>query len=272
MEILKENWLIPVMVFLVMVILWAYGQSKKFKSGWARPLILICTVLILGLAGTHMYKIINKADIDGQKIRDKELTFLAAAMQTLGDELGKNRRNSKILLITYEPTEFNKLQTRQDLVVSALNQGLAGRGEIGAVVHPKHEAFADAVEESMITAEMLNEVIAENPGHQIILSMVGLPHDYQEMDLWKADVEDDARPRLALHLQSVYELQGAIAADFIAAAVIYKPGYRFQIDGPPAPELYTDAFAERYLLVTPHNVEELAETHENMFFIPEEEE
>jgi hypothetical protein len=271
MELLQEYWLYAVMVFLALVMLWAQGQSKKFKSSWARPLVVACTLFILALAATQVFKALTRDQREGDRIRENEYAYLAAAMQTLGDEFGSNHPGAKILVINSEPTEFNKLQVQQDVIINSLQLGLNGRGKLGSIVHPKYsDDITDPVEEGMITAAMLDQLIEENPQHQIVLNLVGMPHDYQDMALWT--MEEETRPKLALYRDSVFELQRAIAGGYICAAVIYKPGFRFVIDGPPAPENYSDAFAERFLLVTSNNVDDLAAEHPNMFFVQEEDE
>jgi hypothetical protein len=270
MEVMEGKWLYVVMVFLAMVMLWAQGQSKKFKSSWARPLVILSTLLIVALAGTQVVRSLTQTGREGDRIRNKEFHYLSSAMQAIGDEIGSSHRGANILVVTAEPNEFNKLQARQDIVINGLNAGLRDRATVGAVVHPKYNAeITDTVEEGMVTAKMIDDLIEANVGHQIVLLMVGLPHDFQDMALWSIE-DEETRPKLALSPSSVFELRRAIAGGYIACAVAYKPGYRFDLKG-EAPELHADAFAERYLLVTPANVEELAAEHEKLFLIEEEE-
>jgi hypothetical protein len=270
MEFMEDKWLYVVMVVAAFVMLWAQGQSKKFKTAWARPVVILSTLVIVALAATQLFQSVTAPQRQGDKIRNKELFFLSSALQTLGEEIGTNHRGANILLITRQPSQFDKLQERQDVVKNGLKLGLRDRAKVGAIVHPAPpEGITDVIDDSMVTAKMIDELIANNPGHQIVLLMIDMPHDFQDMALWSMP-EDENRPKLAFAVQSVYELRRAIAAEFIAAAVTYRPGYKFDLKS-KAPELYTDAFTERYLLVTPANVDALAEEYPKLFLVEEEE-
>lgn len=273
MEVMEGKWLYLVMVVAAVVMLWAQSQSKRFKSNWARPVVVLSGLFIFALAITQVFQAMTAPQREGDRIRNREMHYLSATMQTLGEQIGTKHRGASILVVTPEPTQFDKLQARQDIVVNSLNLGLADGANVGAIVHPKPpEGMSDAVEEGMVTAAMLDAVIEANPGHQIILLNIGLPHDFHEMAFWSTKVEDGVnRPRLALGQQSVYELRRAIAAEFIACVVTYKPGYKFDINK-LAPELYNEAFDDRYLLVTPENVDALAEEYPDLFLVEEEEE
>ena len=189
--------------------------------------------------------------------------YLYAAMRVMGERLGEANAGSNILLITNRVNEYN--QERHDAILDGLKTGLAGRASIGSVVHPEPPEGGDGeeyYEEEMFTAAMMNVTIEANTEHDMVVSLLGLPFDFPEMTLW--EMEDDKRPKLGLAFASVYELQRAIEASFVGVVIAYNPSYVYDIKAQP-PEDYKEAFDQRYLLITPENVNEIAAAHPSMF-------
>lgn len=263
MEFMEGKWLFVLMFVFAIVMFWAQGQGKRYKAAWARPLAGLCGIIAVMLAGLQ---ILNDSCADDKtriEVVNKEMHYLHAAMRVLGEQLGTDHAGANILLITNKVNEYNR--ERHDAILDGLKEGLSGKAKIGRVIHPEAPEGVDAeeyYEEEMFTAEMMDKAIAENEGHDLIVSLLGLPFDFQQMGLWQ--MEDEVRPTLSLAFASVYELRRALSAGYISSVIAYNPGYVYDIKAQP-PEAYREAFDERYLLITPTNVDEIAAAHPSMF-------
>jgi hypothetical protein len=263
MEFMDGKWLYFWMIFFAIVMFWAQGQGKRFKAVWARPLAGLCGIIAVGLAILQMMSFSCQEDTIREGVVDKEMKYLYAAMRVMGEQLGEGHEGSNILLITNRVNEYN--QERHDAILDGLKSGLDGRATIGSVIHPEPPEGVNAeeyYEEEMFTAEMMNKTVADNTEHDMIVSLLGLPFDFAEMTLWQ--MEDDKRPKLGLAFASVYELQRAIKAGYVGVVIAYNPNYVYDIKAEP-PEQYREAFDQRYLLITPENVNDIAATHPSMF-------
>ncbi|MFT5129165.1 MAG: hypothetical protein ACI8W8_002787, partial [Rhodothermales bacterium] len=110
----------------------------------------------------------------------------------------------------------------------------------------------------------LDGLIAGRGDHDVIVSLLGLPENYMEMAFW--DLADDVRPKLVLTEGAVYELRRAVSADYISAVIVRNPDFR-QRRHAPAPTDYREAFDERFLLVTPRTIDDIAAAHSHLFMV-----
>jgi hypothetical protein len=250
------------MALFAAIMLWARSQSKDGRNSWAPAVATISGFLGLATAIAQVVLLLNAPEDDGG-IAERQQSYAAAAMRVLGEEIGSHHKGTKILIITPPETEWNK--PYHDLVIAGLTEGISGRCEIGQRVELGGDAeYGHAVEFGAANIDM----IIENRGdHNLIVSLLGLPHNYTEMEFW--NFEDEERPVLVLADASVYELRRAISADYISAVLVHNPDYSYSPND-RVPNDYREAFAKRYLLVTPRTVDDIA-TERPALFKPEEE-
>ena len=160
---------------------------------------------------------------------------------------------------------------RLDTIRDALKDAFANRLTIVGTVHleaPEDQDGMPPMFETMFTAEAFDEIVADNPEATLILSLVGLPMNWKEMEFWL--MEDAKRPKLVVSNGQVYELYDPIIQDYVNAVVHYNPSseYNFQDS---VPSDVTEAFKKRYLLIDADNIAKIASENEGMFYSPAEE-
>lgn len=260
------------MMFLyILMVVAAAGMlfgNHKYKSkgvAWGRPLAGACGVFALLLAiviiGAHLFNVGDKVRINS--IIEKELKYFDAKMQYLADYLEEEHGDADYLLITNEQTEYNA--ERRKVMMDALE----GLSIVTTFEVTPPEEMEEYVETDMyLTAERFDGIISRYPEADIVISMLGLPMDYAEMKLWRQkEWEDEYNrkpPSLVLVDAYVYDLKKAISAGAIAAVVQYRPDAEYKPDD-PVPSSIEEAFAKRYILITPENVDEMDQKYEGLF-------
>jgi len=99
------------------------------------------------------------------------------------------------------------------------------------------------------------------PKVDMVITTIGLPMQPGTLKFWKFD----PRPMLVIAQGNIQELKVAIQAKAVVAALAFNPTAKFESKWPP--KNLEKAFALRYLLVTPENVEQIATEHKDMFFL-----
>lgn len=216
--------------------------------------------VVIGCGIYIMTETMGSGDTD--RLIQNELKYAKATAVVLGQYLGDQFSGSKALVITSENYEKNK---RQKELVDGLKEGMGARVIIEAIGSPiveKKEGVPP--EEMMMMEEMLqaknyNELIEKHKDCELVISIIGLPHDIKKMKIWK----NDNKQKLALLFGDVFILEKAIQIGKVVAAVTYRPGVKFTEEAAPSDP--KEAFEKRYLLITPENVKEIAEKFPNIF-------
>jgi len=265
--------LIGVVMILALIGMIACAKKQRTNPN-AQPIAiaLLIVVVICGIA--ILVKTGTLGDNANEKLIQNELKFATATAIILGEELKSNYPNEKVLVVV--DRNFDK-NTRQQKLVEGLKKGL-GTAEVvtdtlvlegrkrdnppvaaapGAPPLPPEEDIMPL--EELMKASDFDAVIEKNPDCKIVVSLIGLPRDFNMMKTWNLE----NRPKIALLNADVHLLMPLIRAGYIAAVVSYCPGVKFSED--PAPNDPKAAFDLRYLMVTPKNVDELAQKHQGLF-------
>jgi hypothetical protein len=109
--------------------------------------------------------------------------------------------------------------------------------------------------EEILTAKMMDTVIAEHSDAGAIISTVGLTRDLGKMKFFKdKKAKKEARPFFLLSFgMGGQQMDKMIANDFITGVITANPQAKYDVKAPRNPE---KAFDIRYILVTKANVEQ----------------
>ena len=149
----------------------------------------------------------------------------------------------------------------------ALEDGIDGSAQIVAKESPRPPAGGGAEEEMMmyeyyLTAEAFDQMLDDHPECNMVISLMGLPYDFPEMSFWGK--EEAERQKLVVVNANLYDLRKAIMGNFIQAAVAHRPDIKYDINE-VVPDETQAAFDKRYLLITPENVNSIADKFPKMF-------
>ncbi len=271
---------IAMAVVMVLALIGMIVCAKKQEvTPAAKPAAIACMVIIVVCAFGILTTTGMFGDAGTKKIIQNELVYMKASAFIPGKHIGEKHPGAKILVLVDE----EKNNVRQAEMIEEFKKGLAGKCEIIGTECPKPlppppaegeeatppppppgpemEMMTIPIQEIM-TAQSVMEAIAKYPGTTMIVTFIGLPRDFTNMEIWYE--EDEAKKlKVAVINGEVYQLGPGIAAGQIVAAVTYNPKAKF--DESKAPSDPQAAFDKRYLMITPENLEQIAQEYPGLF-------
>ncbi len=261
--------IIAVLVMILSLIGMIVCSKKQDSVAMAKPaavglmvLVMLCAVVILMKTGVI-------GDQGTQKIIQNEFVYTKASYVTLGKFIAEKNAGAKILLIV---DKQRKNDTRSPMLLDAFKEGLAGKATISASEtpaiawpegrpQPRPEEMDMMPLQEMMTAQSFNDLMAKYPDCTLIVSFIGLPNDVENMQIWT--MEPEKRPKIALINGTYHNLKSAVVSGIVVAIVAVNPGAKFTDES--APSDIKAAFDKRYIMITPDNIEQIAQQYANMF-------
>ena len=269
-----------VMILTVFVMIWANMQYKTKGVPWGRPLAGLCGLIALVLAATAMVWHFVGGSWGNTQLRKKEEKYQYIAYKFMGEAIAKRHPGAKLLMIKYPSGAAEASLSMNKAQMDGLKEGMAGKASIlreheltmnmpgsGPGGGSMPEGMVPMMDPGMmLTADKFDEIIDNNPDCNVVLSLVGLPYDVRTMKFWEK-AKDGQAPALVLVNAHIYELKAAIKLKYITAVLQNKPEvYDWQA---PVPEDETVAFNNRFIIITPENVEETAAKYSQLFMTEE---
>ncbi len=269
-----QIFLYILMILGFMGMLWANRQFKARGVPWGRPLAALCGIFSLLMAFISIvWHSFGGGDAGNtEEIITREMRYQKVAYKFLGREIAKRHPNAKILLIRHAEDTTSKMTAAK---LDSLREGLGGQGSIASeeFVHSETDEYPEMmgpeggppgmIERELLTAEVMDRVIKENPHCNLVLSLVGLPTDKWKMEFWR--MKPEKRPPLVLANAYIYEkkVKQAIQAGFITIVLHTKPvGFNYEEEPPKEDQA---AFDKRFILITPENVDEMSQKYDRLF-------
>lgn len=276
-------------LMIVAGVLAVYGLTQERKGAeWGRPLATVAAAVALVLALFNL--IAGTGGPDVEEIRKTQQAFQKIAGEKMGRFLAANHKGEKILVLggvdyseimPEETLEKGGYDTTWKTYMEGLKKGmdddvvladvvrLAVPEEVKKAVAAMNDArTGDAppdyfmMEEGMsLDAEDYNAALAPYLDDvDVIVSLTGLPYDVENMSIW---AHEDP-PKLALvGGGSLHKLKDAIAQSYIVSVITYRPQYDFEDRS--IPKDLDEAFAKRFIMITPDNLAEMAQEHSRLF-------
>ncbi len=236
---------------------------KSTGSSHSRRVALFAALAILvtlGVRGARSFS--NALHPEGTAGTRHEREFMRMGGFYLGQYLqyaAHADERDKVLVLDF-PEDFSLVggEYSRD-VIDGLRDGLASHGllAIAAIEHP-HSANRSR---SWLTAAEFDRIVKAHPEAGIVVTLVGLPADPENVTLWA----DETPPRLVIFGGNLENLQEAIRRRFVLAAVTFVPGVRLGGRRPPDPQRLESEFFDRFLLVTPENLDMTMEIFPGLF-------
>jgi hypothetical protein len=251
---------------LALVGMVACAKKQRTNPG-AQPVAIGLLVVVVICGITILFKTGTLGQGETQRLIENELKYAQSQAYVLGKYLKETYPEATVLIVADRNYEKSN---RQQKLIDGLQEGLGGASTpvtIDTLEIPKDKKGMAPEEmdmmplEEIMTAKEFDALVKKHPHSNLIISMIGLPRDADKMKLWKK--EESKRPKIALLNGDIHNLGRAIKAGFIVAAVSYKPGVKFTED--PCPEDPEKAFEERYIIITPKNIEAIAKKYPRLF-------
>lgn len=262
-------------------------QKSKQGVEWGKPVTIAGAVVALLLALSSLF---TGGGPSSEKIREIAERYREVRGQKLGQYLSEQfDGQSAVFLMPYQPIEMK--DPHVDVFMKALEKELQGSIEITDRLVPEpppevkeqeeemrkqienmqgdEDAMSYPPEEMMygfepmqnwFTPEKLDEMLEEHMGEvDLLIAISELPEDVFSAGFWR---HPDA-PKVVLTRGSISEYYKAIKAEDVVAAIAYHPDATYEQEKPPKD--VDEAFAQRYLLITPENVDELDAQYSKLF-------
>ena len=247
-------------------VLFAYFKGTRQQKEWGTPVVAACTIIIVLLVvgkrvghkvggGPHRKEI--------ARARKMNLTYTRAKMLRLGQHLAENvEADTAVLLAPQTPTKYAR--KRVEVMQDALTEGLGGELKLIDTVSPpppegdKGE-LAGVFPEEVMTAEAFGKMLNEHPEADVIVVTSQIPYNLEETSWWKQP-PGKRRPLAVASGGMPPHTMSLMKNGDLLAVVMHNPDFRYEKDKklPEDPEV---AFQERYVLITPKNVAELADRY-----------
>lgn len=209
------------------------------------------------------------------------LTSREIALRVLGEHLAQRYPGAKALVIgnpfTQRSGQAAEIYAFEEASLRGLEQGFHSPAAIQVVYPDLRPEFLERPGSVYIdpkTTTPLSYLVAEgsfeklleaHPEHSLVVSLIGLPVRIRESRVWTSAPER----RFALVMPDwrmvggMESVRQAFRRGTIAAAVVVRPGA--PAEEPPSRTEYRPAFESRFLLVTPENIDQLLESHPQLF-------
>jgi hypothetical protein len=234
----------------------ANSQYKSKGVAWGRPVAGACGIFTVLLAISAMIGHISGHNPQADFLRDRELGYFKVKHEVLAEQLKSAYPNATVLVITNERNEYNA--ERHDAMLEAFS--ILNIGKTFEVPDPAETE--DMMMDMSITAEEFDAIMDNNSNCDLVVSTIGLPMDFTEMEFWKK--EPEGRPVLVLTEGYVYDLKPAIQHGFIGAVIQPNPDAVYDQEK-KLPKDTMEAFNDRFILITADNLEEMDKKYEHLF-------
>jgi hypothetical protein len=268
LQSLGVGGIVAVLFMVVGLIGMIVCAKKQHTVAIAKPMAVVLMIVVIVCAVVVLMKTGVVGDQGTQRIIANELTYAKAGYFMLGKQLAEKAAGSKTLILSEKARDND---TRTPELLQAFKDGAAGKLTIAAVdtptitwpagKEPKPEEMNMMPMMEMLKAKDYNDVINKYPDCTLIVSFIGLPMDVENMQIWT--MAPEKRPKLGIINCPYQNLKNAIQSGVVIAVVGMNPAAKF--DEKPAPRVPKDAFDTRYIMITPENVVQMADTHKNMF-------
>ena len=254
------------MVMTALGMLYANRQYTIRGVVWGRPLAGILGILTVGLAVAKIWMMISYPSQSHRQIIKREKRFLDSTAQLLGDYIAINYPMSKILLITDPITKQRKksYETTKEFLEKGLGSKaviMASDSPVPANIDTLNEDENFLGEEEAFTAVSFDLMTERHPHCNLVISLIGLPTDYEEMKFWST--KSEKRPKLVV-VGDPYELKNAVEAGYISAIVALNPRHNHDLEK-ELPKSYREVFHQRFLLINRENINVLADDNPGLF-------
>ncbi len=189
---------------------------------------------------------------------DNEERFQYFAYKAIGEQIAERHPGANVLVISYPPSKDPVAVGLAEARSKGLSEGLNGKARLSAVTLRTVEGVDPA---AAFTPQKFDSIIENSPMCNVVLSLAGLPPGAGGMKYWKDARKGNEVPSLVLVNVRPTGLRNAIKTGVVSAALCRREG-NGNYEGIV---LEGDTFSKQYFLITPDNVDEIAEKNEKIF-------
>lgn len=262
-------------------LLLARWRFRRTGARWGRPVATILGLVAVAMAfyaiGDAIFGWSTKAESALRAKREQQ--YVRLGYEQLGDYLASNYPHAKALVITNAPPSGP-----EQLALAALKAGVAGRLELSLASQLSDPPLPDPdsatttpppqtsgpplpavlpLPDRLLTAKDWDTLLQTHAAATMVISLAGLPLDFDKMKLWQG--LPAAHPVVVLaNVQQISLLYHAITNNRIQVVLQALPTTALD-DSQPIPDDPHAAFNRRWLLLTPAAIAAQRQAHRTLF-------
>ena len=238
--------------------------AKKQKTNPnAKTIAILCLIVVVICAGKFM---VDTGSFGGPSREMKEALasydrFNEASAQAAGELVSRKFAGKNVIVVASGGISWDKQPNK---LVDYVKKYITGATvTVKGLPYDVLENGGGMVEEYM-NAKYFNDLFKENAGTDVYVMTLSLPYDPGQMQRLSVWTQKNG-PKLVLINADVNYLGEQIQKGIIAGAVVMRPDLKQEDFEKNAPKDLKEAFAARYLLVTPENIVEMAKKYPSLF-------
>ena len=238
--------------------------AKKQKTNPnAKTIAILCLIVVVICAGKFM---VDTGSFGGPSREMKEALasydrFSEASAQAAGELVSQKFADKNVIVVASGGNSWDKQPNK---LVDYVKKYITGATvTVKGLPYDVPENGGGMVEEYM-NAKYFNDLFKENAGTDVYVMTLSLPYDPGQMQRLSVWTQKNG-PKLVLINADVNYLGEQIQKGIIAGAVVMRPDLKQEDFEKNAPKDLKEAFAGRYILITPENLVEMAKKYPSLF-------
>ncbi|MCJ8331231.1 MAG: hypothetical protein HRT89_03325 [Lentisphaeria bacterium] len=263
------KFIIPIAISAILMF-WGQMQYKTKGKDWGRPLAgifaIICCILAIS---SVLYSTLFKDQLMSKSYMDKHVQYLNISHTIFGKHVAEKQAGMKAIIIYPKPSSNEQGQKMHQASIETFKTQISGKIEIVDSYEWDSSPKTGGPEEgpgmgmeTILTAEIFEEILSDFSDYDLIISFIGLPEDFKSLKYW-AEEYDGEIPKFVLINSAAYEFKPGIMAGHFVSILHNKP-IRFDFEA-PIPKDPQVAFDARYIIITPENIQALEKEISNLF-------
>ena len=241
--------------------------AKKQKTNPnAKTIAILCLIIVVVCAGKFL---VDTGSFGGMSREMKEALacyerFSEASAQAAGELVSKKFAGKNVLIVA---SGGNAWEKQPNKLVEYTKKYINGANVTVKGLPYDTPAGDSGMMEEYMNAKYFNQLFDENKDVDVFVMTLSLPYDPSQMariKLWK----QKNPPKLVLINADVNFLGQEIKKGTIAGAVVMRPDLKQEDFEKNAPKDLKEAFEARYVLITPENIDAMAQKYQQLFTRP----
>lgn len=245
-------------------ILWCAKVQKQNRNAQTYAICCLVGVLIAAFGILNHYGMFGGTSSEIKRIIQNEKKYSEAKAYVMARYLAEKFPNASAVILTDSYTEQSEAM-RNAVEVFKNNLGSINVISTETIVIPEPDPENPMPMEEMVTSKQFNEIFDKSKGANLIINFASFPPNPEEImnfSIWRMP----NGPKLVLYNGEIGLLKNTIKQGFVVAATALNGN---AIDPQKkAPSDNQEAFDSRFVLITPENVDQVAEQNKNIFIPP----
>jgi hypothetical protein len=209
---------------------------------------ILKVVLLISFTGVDKEKVVQQAHSE------------YIALWHVGNLLADKYSGKKLLVVIAPENEADSNQKNR---IDGLKEAIGDKLDISFVSVDYVKTKKRKRRVAAYSFENLNKIIKANDENEVIITLIGLPVNYYNMDCWNKELPD-----LYVYRGYSWELDQDIKNGEITAFITINPDNKFKASKGKKAEKSTSFFEKHFLFIDKRNVAKMRKEYPRLFVLP----